>query len=154
VKERFEIWFKWISNITNLIKVGSFLIAGVAFVLGVMARHDARVIQKFNDEKKAVNQEVRIDKWIKWDSIQHIEASRSIDSIMVNLSGIQDSIHLTNKGLRKSSVVLSNLKNYMEDKVATKDGLKEVQKIFDVEKKNLFDWIPQQNINTLSEWKR
>jgi hypothetical protein len=44
----------------------------------------------------------------------------------------------------------------MEDKVATKDGLKEVQRIFDVEKKNLFDQILpiRQNINILSELKK
>jgi hypothetical protein len=156
MKERFDIFFKWISNIKNLVAVGSFIIGSGIFVIGMIAKHDAKVIQKFNNEKKAVNQEVRIDNWIKWDSIQHITSNNSRDSIMETLSEIKDSIHLTNKGLRKSAIVIGNLKSYMEDKVATKDGLKEVQRIFDVEKKNLFDQILpiRQNINILSELKK
>jgi hypothetical protein len=61
-----------------------------------------------------------------------------------------------NKGIRSLSTVNSNMQNYLESKVATKDGLKEVQKIFDVEKKNYnFDWVPptQQNMNITSDMK-
>jgi hypothetical protein len=41
-----------------------------------------------------------------------------------------------NRGVRKLSTINSNMQNYMEQNVATKKGLLEVQKIFDVEKKN------------------
>jgi hypothetical protein len=117
------------------------IISGGIFIWGMIAKHDAKIIQKFNEKNKQASQEIRIDTWIKYDSLEHLDSRHFRDTILFSLTGIKDSVRATNKGLRKSSNVLFNLKKYMEDKVATKDGLKEVQGIFDVEKKNNDYWI-------------
>ena len=94
-------------------------------------------------KNKKVNYEVRIDRWIKYDSIQHNDSKTFQETITTSLKDIKDTVRATNKGLRHNAAIMNNLQNYMENKVATKDGLKEVQSIFDVEKKNmnLFDEV-------------
>lgn len=52
MKEQLNIFFKWISNITNLLKVFSFVIAGALFASGMVAKHNAKQIQKYVDANK------------------------------------------------------------------------------------------------------
>lgn len=52
MEERFDIAFKWITNLSNLVKVAAAIISGSIFVIGMMAKHDAKQIQKYVDANK------------------------------------------------------------------------------------------------------
>jgi hypothetical protein len=54
MKERFDIWFKWISNLTNIFKVVSTFILIGGFVVGMIAKHNANIIKTYVDNHKSV----------------------------------------------------------------------------------------------------
>jgi hypothetical protein len=68
---------------SDLKQIGSFftsvhgvivcVIAVVTLATSILLRHDARVIKKYNDNNKQVNQEFKINQLIKSDSIRNIE---------------------------------------------------------------------------------
>ena len=99
----------------------------------------------------------RNESWIKQDSINHSQIDKFMTIVIIKLNNNSDSISTLSKNQRKSSTVMFNLKNYMEHNVATKDGLLEIQDIFNTEKKNNYldsQLNPCQNTNPLSGLKR
>ena len=146
MKESFKIWFKTVPEIWK------FLGAASGFVILV-----STVTLKIDHIKnKNMTKDERIEQFMKTDSTNHAHINVFMDQVLIKLNNQSDSIKTMNKGIRILSTVNSNMQNYLESKVATKDGLKEVQKIFDVEKKKYnFDWVPptQQNMNITSDMK-
>jgi hypothetical protein len=54
MKERFKILFDWITNIGNLLKVGASVVAIGAFTSGMIAKHNANILQTYIEKHKAV----------------------------------------------------------------------------------------------------
>ena len=138
MKERFEIWFKTVPE------VWKFFGAISGFVILV-----STVTLKIDHIKnKNLSKDERIEQFMKTDSTNHSHINVFMESVLIKLNNQSDSIRTMNKGIRKLSTVNTNMQNYMEQNVATKKGLLEVQKIFDIEKKNdLYNWIPWDTTN-------
>ena len=138
MKERFEIWFKTVPE------VWKFFGAISGFVILV-----STITLKIDHIKnKNLSKDERIEQFMKTDSTNHSHINVFMESVLIKLNNQSDSIRTMNKGIRKLSTVNTNMQNYMEQNVATKKGLLEVQKIFDIEKKNdLYNWIPWDTTN-------
>ena len=126
MKESFKIWFKTVPEIWK------FLGAASGFVILV-----STVTLKIDHIKnKNMTKDERIEQFMKTDSTNHAHINVFMDQVLIKLNNQSDSMRTMNRGVRKLSTINSNMQNYMEQNVATKKGLLEVQKIFDVEKKN------------------
>lgn len=55
MKERFEIWFRWISNLGNLVKLGTYVVVAGTFVVTMIARHDTNVKMDFIKTNKTIS---------------------------------------------------------------------------------------------------
>ncbi len=121
--------FKWAKCISEGWKVFFGLVGMVSVISFTAVKID-------HLKNRKINQSVRIDKWIEYDSLEHEEGKYFRISVMTKLSILSDSLRAVNDNVRLQSAVNSNMKDYMMRKVATKDGVMEVLQVFNVEKKN------------------
>jgi hypothetical protein len=120
------------SKINPLWGLGGIIIVIVTIIIKVTIWIDHKSTQR-------VVLETRNESWIKRDSINHKQIDTFMTIVIGKLNNQSDSIRTANKGLRKNAKVMLNLQEYMEKKVATKDGLLEIQQIFqNDEKKNYY----------------
>ena len=121
--------FTWAKSIAEGWKI-FFGLIGMVAIIGTTA------IKFDHWRNRSVINDIRIDRWIRNDSIAHIDNEIFRSIIITKFKGVSDSIQIINKGVMKSNKVLFNLQDYMQRKVATKEGLLEIQDIFNAEKKN------------------
>jgi hypothetical protein len=144
---------KWLTDKYNLINplwgLGGITIVVVLAIIKGTIWYDHR-----ND--KTVKTEVRNESWIKMDSVSHRQINTFMEIVLIKLNNQRDSLETVTEGMRKFSKTQHRLQDYMENKVATKDGLLEVQKIFNDEKnfgdeKKNYSQIPYRNQSITSE---
>lgn len=127
-------WFKGISE-------GWKLFIGMVTIVTTISTVAIKIDRWSN---KSTSESARIDRWINYDSLEHIESIKFREAIQLQLNGItnnvrsiRDSVRSTNKNIRQLSVVNYKMQRYMINNVATKDGVLEIQNIFNYnEKKN------------------
>jgi hypothetical protein len=129
-----SIWDLIKANIGTVIVVGSLTLTGITMI-------QKKAVTKANEQNSNANQNIRIDKWITYDSIEHVESKLFRTSVTNNIRAITDSVTTTNKNVRRFSKVLLNLKDYMIDSAATKNQVLRIQDVFDVEKKNYENYL-------------
>jgi hypothetical protein len=144
---------KWLTDKYNLINplwgLGGITIVVVLAIIKGTIWYDHR-----ND--KIIKTEVRNESWIRQDSINHHQINTFMEIVLMKLNNHRDSLEIVTEGMRKVSKTQHRLQEYMETKVATKDGLLEVQKIFNDEKnfgdeKKNYSQIPLLNQNITLE---
>jgi hypothetical protein len=148
MKERFEIWFKSITTITNLIKIGGSVIAVGIFTIGMVAKHDAKIIRQFNEQNTQVSYEKKVDVLIKNDSVTRVWR-HNFDSTYK-----ADKIEAVNLGweIKHNLIVIDTaLETHLR---ISKEWNQDIQFIKNLEKKNSMLNQTQQNLNITSDTKR
>lgn len=147
--------FVWLGKLSTAAKVIGSIIALCATLWGLKIGYDNLIITKHDREQEIIKAELRRDR-------EFMELKNGFESfnktVLDTLSSLSNQIQVNSSKLTKSTVVLKNLQFYMENKVATKDGLLEVQKIFDTDlKKNETSSYPTvlrlDNTSTLQDLK-
>jgi hypothetical protein len=96
------------------------LIAVVTLATSLLLRHDARIIQKYNDNNKQANQELKINQLIKSDSIRNIEEPMFKQTVL-------DSLRIVSRNQRqlKTSYInwVQNHSNSVKEFVDAMNGL-------------------------------
>lgn len=150
MKERFEIWFKWISNLGNLIKFGTYVFVAGTFVVTMIARHDTNVKMRFIKSNKSISK-TDVDSIFKL----RISPLRSqMQTMLDNQVILFDNQQVIKEGLishmkmdktpANTDLIINMLNSFKKDI------------ILEIKKNNLYDQVvpTRQNINTLSEWKK
>lgn len=147
--------FVWLGKLSTAAKVIGSIIALCATLWGLKIGYDNLIITKHDREQEIIKAELRRDR-------EFMELKNGFESfnktVLDTLSSLSNQIQVNSSKLTKSTVVLKNLQFYMENKVATKDGLLEVQRVFDTDlKKNETSSYPTvlrlDNTSTLQDLK-
>lgn len=147
--------FVWLGKLSTAAKVIGSIIALCATLWGLKIGYDNLIITKHDREQEIIKAELRRDR-------EFMELKNGFESfnktVLDTLSSLSNQIQVNSSKLTKSTVVLKNLQFYMENKVATKDGLLEVQRVFDTDlKKNETSLYPTvlrlDNTSTLQDLK-
>lgn len=122
--------FTWIKALAEGWKI-FFGLTGMVVVISTVA-------VKLDHVKNArVNTDVRIEQWIKYDSLDRIDNEEFRLFLQYNLKNISDSLRNLNESMRDISSSQSKLRRYMMNKAATKNDVLDILKIWDNnEKKN------------------
>jgi hypothetical protein len=133
-------------KVLNLAKWIGGVFGGATAIASIVILIYTQGVKAEQKRTKSTNQVVRIDTWIKYDSIEHAEG-KAFRSVMINnFKNFSDSLRTINRGVRRLSIINSNMQDYMERKVPTKEELQEVQRIFEVSEKKKnemsFFWTP------------
>lgn len=150
MKERFEIWFKWISNLGNLVKLGTYVFVAGTFIVTMIARHDTNVKMEFIKENKTISK-TDVDSIFKLRvSPIKLQIQTVIDNQVIlfdNQEAIKEAFvdHVKMDKMPRNTDIIINLLNGFKKDIIT-----------EIKKNNELNWIPRehQNMNITSDTKR
>lgn len=125
---------KWLLTCIKNIAEGWKIFFGV---IGMVTVISATAIKFDHMRTGRANNDVRIDKWIRYDSLEHASANSFRMEIRNQYRNLSDSLRTVNRSMRMFSTSQGKLRNYMINNAATKNDVLMIYNIFDVEKKSL-----------------